>query len=243
MPDPEIDIETFLAANVIEFALGDEMASKLSPWGACRSLTIRTRSILQHGQRQTAVPFHIARRGLADNTTSRDPPPGSDGALPPSMAGQSYTPPPPEQFAPNWLNAEAIANLEKVAAGEDLYDEEVGLKFGKLSTLPGKNDHLQKRYPEVIDQVTKLLMRDGKLSKAQRVRIYHYSRATPLGGGTRTRKEHERLTRLLAGHGIDPQLPPHIIGTEGVPSAATPAGCAPGPHAPAGPGTLPHPGH
>ncbi|KAK7931450.1 hypothetical protein PG985_002162 [Apiospora marii] len=149
------------------------MASKLSPWGACRSLTIRTRSILQHGQRQTAVPFHIARRGLADNTTSRDPPPGSDGALPPSMTGQSsvqqsYTPPPPEQFAPNWLNADAIANLEKVAAGEDLYDEDVGLKFGKLDTLPGKNDHLQKRYPEVIDQVTKLLMRDGKLSKAQR---------------------------------------------------------------------------
>ncbi|KAK8069736.1 hypothetical protein PG994_006352 [Apiospora phragmitis] len=149
------------------------MASKLSPWGVCRSLTIRTRSILQHAERKTAAPFHIARRGLADDTTSREPPSGSGGALPPSMAGQSsversYTPPPPEHFAPNWLNADAISKLEQIAAGEDLYDEDVGLKFGKLSALPGKKDHLQKRYPEVIDQVTKLLMRDGKLSKAQR---------------------------------------------------------------------------
>ena len=153
------------------------MASKLSPWGACRSLTIRTRSILQHAERKaTAAPFHMARRGMADNTTSREPPSGSDGALPPSMAGkasaeQPHTSPRPEQFAPNWLNAEAIARLEQVAAGEDMYDNEEGLKFGVLSQLPGKHDHLQKRYPEVLDQVTKLLMRDGKLSKAQRVRI------------------------------------------------------------------------
>jgi small subunit ribosomal protein S7 len=76
---------------------------------------------------------------------------------------------PPELFAPNWLNADALAQLEKAAAGEDLYDEDPGHKFG-MPELPGKNDQLQNRYPPVIEQVTKLLMRDGKLSVAERVK-------------------------------------------------------------------------
>lgn len=45
-----------------------------------------------------------------------------------------------------------------------------GHKFGlpDLPLPPGSN--LRKRYDTLVDQVTKLLMRDGKLSVAQRVR-------------------------------------------------------------------------
>lgn len=136
------------------------MASKLNPWGVCRSLSIRTRPWLQTVERNALVALPAARRGLSSDTHSNEPPANVGSSIPP--------PKPYEHFAPTFLNAEAVAQLERVAAGEELYDETVGLKFDK-PTPPGKKDRLQNRYPEVIDQVTKLMMRDGKLSKAQRV--------------------------------------------------------------------------
>lgn len=90
-------------------------------------------------------------------------------------------PKPVEIFAPNFLNAEAIAALEKAAAGQDIYDEgQDGLIFD-MPERPGKHEQLQDRYHPVVDQVTKLLMRDGKLSKAQRHMslILNYLRTTP----------------------------------------------------------------
>lgn len=87
----------------------------------------------------------------------------------------------PEVFAPNFLNAEAIAALEKAAAGQDLYgDEDSGLLFDMPDRV-GKGQQLQDRYHPVVDQVTKLLMKDGKLSKAQRNMslILNYLRTTP----------------------------------------------------------------
>lgn len=73
-------------------------------------------------------------------------------------------------FAENWLNADALAKLQQASAGEDILDDEAGHKFG-MPAKPGKYDKLQDRYPPVIHQVTRLLMRDGKLSQAERVRI------------------------------------------------------------------------
>lgn len=84
-------------------------------------------------------------------------------------------------FAPNFLNAEAIAALEKAAAGQDIYGEgDEGLLFAMPEKL-GKHQKLQDRYHPVVDQVTKLLMRDGKLSRAQRHMslILNYLRTAP----------------------------------------------------------------
>ncbi|OTB09292.1 hypothetical protein M426DRAFT_315865 [Hypoxylon sp. CI-4A] len=180
------------------------MSCKLTPWGAAavvRNLSIRTRPpptsalqriaqpATQHGQ----VPFSIPRRGLADDISSRQPPSDQSSAPPPppsqlpseSSSQQStpgeYVPRPPEIFAPNFLNAEALAALEKAASGQDIYGEgEEGLLFG-MPERPGKHEQLQDRYHPVVDQVTKLLMQDGKLSRAQRNMslILNYLRTTP----------------------------------------------------------------
>ena len=53
---------------------------------------------------------------------------------------------------------------------EDTGIETEGHKFG-LPELPLKSDaHIKYRYDPVVKQVTNLLMEDGKLSVAQRVR-------------------------------------------------------------------------
>lgn len=49
--------------------------------------------------------------------------------------------------------------------------ESNGLKFG-LEPLPPQS-HLRKRYDPLIEQVTKLFMRDGKLATAQKVCRYY----------------------------------------------------------------------
>ncbi len=56
------------------------------------------------------------------------------------------------------------------AVGLDYPDAGLGYKF-PLPDLNGwkPTDHLRRRYDPLIDQVTKSLMRDGKLSAAQRV--------------------------------------------------------------------------
>ncbi|KAI1129898.1 ribosomal protein S7 domain-containing protein [Nemania abortiva] len=164
------------------------MASKINPWRSLQSLTVRTRPSLHHHVPSTtraAVPLAIGRRGLSD--TSIRPP--SDGGAPPPPPPPSssettpapYTPRPVEPFADNFMNAEAIAALEQAAAGEDamaLVAE--GLKYG-MPTPPGKHDKLQDRHHPVIHQITRMLMRDGKLSKAQRhlSLILNYLRTSP----------------------------------------------------------------
>jgi small subunit ribosomal protein S7 len=44
-----------------------------------------------------------------------------------------------------------------------------GHKFGLPDTPLARTDHFKRRYDPVVDQLTKALMRDGKLSAAQRV--------------------------------------------------------------------------
>ncbi|KAI2469612.1 ribosomal protein S7 [Annulohypoxylon bovei var. microspora] len=183
------------------------MSCKLTPWGAAaavRNLSVRTRrphtAALQRISRPRQTPIQqalllIARRGLSDDMNSRQPPPGEyDDGLPPPppqeslpssssepAAPEEYVPQPPEIFAPNFLNAEALAALEKAADGQSLYDDEAeGLLFGMPEKV-GKNEQLQGRYNPVVDQITKLLMKDGKLSKAQRNMslILNYLRTTP----------------------------------------------------------------
>ncbi|KAI6082234.1 ribosomal protein S7 [Hypoxylon rubiginosum] len=169
------------------------MSCKLTPWGASvvRNLSIRTRrpatSTLRAArpERQPIpqAPFLIARRGLSDDLVSRQPPPPPQQmpGTTPEGSIETQNAKTPEVFAPNFLNAEAIAALEKAAAGQDLYgDEDSGLLFDMPDRV-GKGQQLQDRYHPVVDQVTKLLMKDGKLSKAQRNMslILNYLRTTP----------------------------------------------------------------
>ncbi|KAI1458122.1 ribosomal protein S7 [Annulohypoxylon moriforme] len=180
------------------------MSCKLTPWGvaAVRNLSVRTRrpqiSAIQRiaqGSKQIPVrqtPFLITRRGLSDDINSRPPPSDDYSDLPPPSQPQEssssepaapgeYVPLPPEIFAPNFLNEEAIAALGRVAEGQGPYDEETeGLLFGMPDKV-AKDEQLQGRYHPVVDQLTKLLMKDGKLSKAQRHMglILNYLRTTP----------------------------------------------------------------
>lgn len=67
----------------------------------------------------------------------------------------------------------ALGQMENIAAGghgNDAVDiESVGHKFG-LPALPLESqNHMKHRYDPLVEQVTNLLMRDGKKSAAQRV--------------------------------------------------------------------------
>jgi len=67
-------------------------------------------------------------------------------------------------------NQKALRQLQMAAYGLETFDPEVhGHKFG-VPVLPIAPDmNHKRRYDTVVDQMTKLLMRDGKLAKAQRV--------------------------------------------------------------------------
>lgn len=69
-------------------------------------------------------------------------------------------------------NDVALNQLQMVAYGLNPYDSAVeGHKYG-LPNLPIPSQmHMKHRYDSVVSQITRLLMQDGKLSKAQRVRL------------------------------------------------------------------------
>ncbi|KAI8956708.1 ribosomal protein S7 [Daldinia sp. FL1419] len=174
------------------------MSCKLTPWSvtaAVRNLSIRTRRTpttpFQIASRPEPRPVHqspfllVARRGLVDDTTTRIPPESEAPPPPPSTTTTQnpgeYVPKPPEVFAPNFLNAEALAALEKAAAGHSIdEDGDAGLLFDMPDRV-GKQQQLQDRYHPVVEQVTRLLMKDGKLGQAQRnmAMILNYLRTTP----------------------------------------------------------------
>ncbi|KAI0509696.1 ribosomal protein S7 domain-containing protein [Xylaria bambusicola] len=156
------------------------MASKLNPWRSLRSLAVRTRPSqpYHHAQSTIRAALPTGRRGLTNDTSIRSPPDGAD-LPPPSSAKESL--PYIEPFADNFLNAEALAALEKAASGEDALSLSVeGLKYG-MPTPPAKHEQLQDRHHPVIHQVTRMLMRDGKLSAAQQHLsfILNYLRTSP----------------------------------------------------------------
>lgn len=67
----------------------------------------------------------------------------------------------------------ALQQLEMAAHGLDPFSEYTGLKFQEPPMPTDKLElaqyHMRHRYEEGISQLTRLLMRDGKLSKAQGV--------------------------------------------------------------------------
>lgn len=85
-----------------------------------------------------------------------------------------------EQKPEHQLNQLALDQLQMVAYGLNPFNPvEVGHKYG-LPDLPIPSKmHMKHRYDPVIVQMTKLLMQDGKLSKAQRVRAPYINAPSP----------------------------------------------------------------
>ena len=102
---------------------------------------------------------------MADTTLLPDRSDNS-GALPPSL--QPGSEPPVYTSEENKI---ALDQLRMIEYGITAMDAAVeGHKYG-MPDLPLPSDKRAKhRYDSVITQVTRLLMRDGKLAKAQRVR-------------------------------------------------------------------------
>lgn len=144
------------------------MPPRLNFWSACRALSIRTRAFAQPPQPGPAA----FARGLVDSTTSRLPPETSPAPAP-SASAPAPAPEAPENEVTytSEENEIALNQLRMIEYGLDPLDPSVeGHKFGlpELPLHPQKN--VKHRYDEVVSQVTRLLMRDGKLAKAQRVR-------------------------------------------------------------------------
>ncbi|KAL2019893.1 hypothetical protein VTK56DRAFT_9068 [Thermocarpiscus australiensis] len=147
------------------------MPPRLNIWSACRALSIRTRTL---GPGPQPGPAALAR-GLADNT---------------SRVPESNLPPPPPPSAPgsepdaytSKENEVALSQLRLVEYGLNPLDPSVeGHKYG-LPELPlPSQKHTKHRYDSVVTQVTRLLMRDGKLAKAHRdmAMILNYLRTSP----------------------------------------------------------------
>jgi small subunit ribosomal protein S7 len=67
-------------------------------------------------------------------------------------------------------NILALGQMEAISEGGHADDVlATGHKFGLPSLPLPSNTHLKHRYDPLVEQVTKLLMRHGKLSVAQRV--------------------------------------------------------------------------
>lgn len=66
-------------------------------------------------------------------------------------------------------SVEVVANMISRAT-EQAIENQTGLKFQMPPPLP-RSENVRSRYDPVVEQFTKLMMRDGKLSVAQKVRL------------------------------------------------------------------------
>ncbi|ROW02991.1 hypothetical protein VMCG_05734 [Cytospora schulzeri] len=177
------------------------MPPSSSIWGACRSLSVRLRPQAQSQLSRVAA----SARQLTDG--ARPPPPnipnipGAVGGTIPGFNAGNIPPPMDRPLGASeegeireedvkmrtlTPNEEARMQLELTANGINPFDKKfTGLKFEEPEIPQGKlhetQFHMKHRYDEGIDQLTRLLMRDGKLSKAQTdmAMILNYLRTSP----------------------------------------------------------------
>ncbi len=182
----------FWSREVLSISASTKMPPRLNIWNACRPLAMLSRpaSTGLPAQRLAALSrlSPAPSRSFSDQTTlppripEQDQPssPATSSNLTPSPSpGLSGLPgdelassaeedsfPPPETDE----NAEALRQLQLASYGLDPFDPDVvSHKFG-LPELPlAEDNHPKFRYSPVVVQVTRLLMRDGKLGKAQRL--------------------------------------------------------------------------
>ncbi|KAH8884615.1 ribosomal protein S7 [Thozetella sp. PMI_491] len=183
------------------------MPPRVNIWGGLRSLAVRPRPMGVSEQSTPRFAVALVRASPAASTRSLS----DDTSVPPRLPAQnqpSGSGPPPsftngsfqgsERPAGHELarsaqddslaqsendeNSEALRQLELASYGLNPFDPDlVGHKFG-LPELPlEKDNHLKHRYSPVIVQLTRLMMRDGKLGKAQRdmAMILNYLRTSP----------------------------------------------------------------
>ncbi|KAK0709503.1 ribosomal protein S7 domain-containing protein [Lasiosphaeria miniovina] len=157
------------------------MPPRLKVWAACRALSIRPRPLSARPPlRCAAVPV----RTFADSTNTTNTTP----AVPASKLPEGYEDPEPESQAKKNESEhddnvlQALDKLKMISYGLNPFDPAVeGHKYG-LPQLPLPSPmHMKHRYDDVVVQLTKLIMRDGKLSKAQRdmAMILNYLRTSP----------------------------------------------------------------
>ncbi|KAK4665823.1 hypothetical protein QC763_409320 [Podospora pseudopauciseta] len=170
------------------------MPPRLNLASAFRALSLRTTPASQQpllSQKiAAAVPklptVSVARRFYSDNLTPENNNNNNDDQVPSS----ELAPPRSEEEEVVSLsqqqhkedNLYALNRLELVAYGLKPFDaEEEGHKYG-LPSLPLPSElHKDHRYDDVMGQITRLLMKDGKLSKAQRdmAMILNHLRTSP----------------------------------------------------------------
>lgn len=119
-----------------------------------------------------------ALEGLLYGTRAppKDSDPGLTKAQEESLYQEGMIPTPQEaeeKFGEEVRHQEEVEHAVVANAAPALEQEpalENGLKFAAPKPLSGEGYHLKRRYHPVLEQITRLLMRDGKLSVAQRVR-------------------------------------------------------------------------
>lgn len=116
-----------------------------------------------------------AQRNLTiDSNTSQPPSQDPSDLLKAKMEAFGHSMEPghsaePEE-KPLTENEKALQQLELAVYGVQPWDPEIqGHKFGVPEPPAAKDRNHKTRYHPVVEQMTKLLMRDGKLAKAQRV--------------------------------------------------------------------------
>lgn len=163
------------------------MSPPIRVWGACRTLAIRARPT-KPIQGSIALATTVSKRSLATDGGKSAGPSGSDveamlqagvtggvlkahgleGGLTPAQEQTLY-----EEgiIKPAATGSQALDQMTAIATGLSVAGEGEGHKFS-LPDLPLPWDmQMKSRYHPVLTQISRLLMRDGKLSKAQSVRI------------------------------------------------------------------------
>lgn len=161
------------------------MAPAARMWSACRALAARSRPALLNRE---ALAVQAPRRHLSDDAgktpsgTGKDAAPGEFEAMFRAANGKGaleahgLTPGQEEALyqggviPPASTGSEAVDKLAEVASGLEIVGGE-GHTF-PLPDLPLPwYMQMKNRYHPVLAQISRLLMRDGKLSKSQSVRI------------------------------------------------------------------------
>ncbi|KAM7202460.1 Ribosomal protein S7 domain containing protein [Rhypophila sp. PSN 637] len=165
------------------------MPPRLNITPVCRTLAFRAKPLNQLPQ--ISIAARAQARCLSDQTDGTIPQQSAGQLNPLSLPAFGETKPDNtvnqqvEQEVPDIHqdpNAAALHYLQLVAYGVDPRDPAIeGHKFG-LPELPLPSEkHVKHRYDPIIDQMTRLLMKDGKLGKAQRdmAMILNYLRTQP----------------------------------------------------------------
>lgn len=154
------------------------MPPRLNLAPACRSLAIRAKPVNQLPQINIAA--RAQARCFSDRNNNTIPRQQAGRVDPLTLPAFGETRPQPvtdsaavEDAVPETSdNENALNYLQLVAYGvSPVNAEKEGHKFG-LPELPLPSEkHIKHRYDPIVDQMTRLLMKDGKLGKAQRVGV------------------------------------------------------------------------